>query len=208
MNRPTPYRPRVPDDLFAELNKFSDGTFKGLHELTLRYIREGIEKDRAVQAGKERKVPDNELFPFSYVTINNWAKYYGFDVMEVATAYHAMEHIAIDSVDSVNGEFCLEGHDIRGLNKIFFGDNWERDIMLRELAERETKVPDVPEPVKERSDISVAGLTDKLSLHKGDIIKFMFRCGTPVTFNQLLSDAEVEVITKHFTAPTTKRKKK
>lgn len=137
--RPTKYRPRVPDELFAEIEALSDGSFKGMHELTLRYIREGIEKDRAVLQAKERKVPDNELFPFSYVTINNWAKYYGFDVMEVAVAYHAMEHIAIDSVDSVNGEFCLEGHDIRGLNKIFFGDNWERAILLRELAKMEIK---------------------------------------------------------------------
>lgn len=137
--RPTPYRPRVPDDLFAAIEEFSDGSTKGMHETTLRYIREGIEKDRAVQQAKERKVPGDWNFPFSDITINNWAKCYGFDVMEVVAAYHAMEHIALDSVDSVNGEFHLEGHDIKGLNTHFFGPNWERNILLVELAKGEIK---------------------------------------------------------------------
>jgi hypothetical protein len=210
MNRPTPYRPRVPDDLFEELKKFSDGTFKGLHELTLRYIREGIEKDRAVQAGKDRKVPGNWDFPFPFsdVTINNWAKYYGFDVMEVAAAYHAMEHIALDSVDRVNGEFSLDGHDIKGLNKFFFGDNWERDCKLRELAEMESKPAE--EPVKEKTEITVALLAERLSVRAAEIIKFMFKRGTPATMHQLLSAEEVEEATNAMQSipKLAKRKKK
>lgn len=141
MTRPTPYRPRVPEDLFAEMSELSGGTFKGLHELTLRYIREGIEKDRAVQAGKDRKVPGNWNFPFRDITILNWAEYYGFEVPKVIEAYAAMADV---KVESVNVAFHLDGMDIRALNEIFFGENWERDIALRELAAQEDKA------VKER----------------------------------------------------------
>lgn len=220
MNRPTPYRPRVPDDLFAELNKYSDGTFKGLHELTLRYIREGIEKDRAVQAGKDRKVPGNRNFPFSDITIINWANYYGFDVMEVVAAYHAMEHISIDSVDSVNGHFHLEGHDIRGLNAHFFGKDWERDCKLRELAEMETQalftewaeaiLDPVEKPVKEKTEVTVAILAERLSVRAAEVIRFMFRRGTAVTLNQVLTQEDIDAFTNHAQAvpKLAKRKKK
>lgn len=205
MNRPTPYRPRVPDDLFAELNKFSDGTFKGLHELTLRYIREGIEKDRAVLAGKDRKAPGNWNFPFSDVTIINWANHYGFDVMEVVAAYHAMEHISLDSVDSVNGHFSLQGHDIKGLNAHFFGKDWERDCLLRDIAdyderaarEKNAPVPDKKEIVKEKTEVTVALLAERLSVRAAEVIKFMFKRGTPATMHQALTQEEIEAFTNH-----------
>lgn len=193
MDRPTPYRPRVPDDLFAELNKFSDGTFKGLHELTLRYIREGIEKDRAVQAGKERKLPGDYGHWRNPITINKWAENYDIDVMEVAAAYHELEHIALDSVDSVNGEFCLDGHDIKGLNAYFFGPNWERDLLLRELAEMETKVPEVP--VVEKVDpITLHTIARDLKTSARLIHKYAFRGGRTIKPDEALSQEQIDFV--------------
>lgn len=132
--RPTPYRPRVPDDLFKEIAELSDGTHKGMLNTTLRYIREGIEKDRALLQADAGPTPSDSCFPFPDVTIVNWAKYYSLDLMKVVAEYARINNVP---ESSVNGQFFLEGSDVRGLNSAFFGENWERNILLVELARME-----------------------------------------------------------------------
>lgn len=129
--RPTPYRPRVPDDMFKAIQEFSDGSHKGMLETTLRYIREGIQKDRAIRQADAGPTPSDDHFPFPDVTIVNWAKYYSLDLMKVVAEYARINNVP---ESSVNGHFHMEGSDIRELNSAFFGEEWERNILLVELA--------------------------------------------------------------------------